>query len=442
MDVSSFELIDPTSWHVLQQRKINELLIFPQIIDLNRDLRQEILIIKRPGEIWVFDFQLELVSKKFFSKPLTRLKVLPDVDGDGISEIIASTVSEKILLNAHFEIIGKIPLKDIYMSGEIEETVIQRGPGLKPDIILNGAEKSLIVRLRENRWYLLYRYGPVFLWSLGLLLALGLPSAFVYWRQQDRKARDRRIDTLENEIEKAQTWKLMAQQIAHEIKSPLTTILLTLQRLQGEYRDHTSQEVSTQLDSYISRVLDRIEDLRRITRNFMKFVDIEKLNVEKIDFTHFIKSESEVLQQNLPPDITLQIRLIETNIAVRIDQEQIHVLIENLIANAVNAMPEGGDITISTQVECGLHLPQISAEPLDNLILEIRDTGKGIPKADLGKIFEPNFTETEHGTGLGLVIVKKIVDHHGAHIEVESELGVGTVFSIYFPLGGAEYSSL
>jgi signal transduction histidine kinase len=435
-DGTKLELIDPVSWQVTQQRKLNELLALPQIIDLNRDLKLEILAIKEPGEVWVFDNLLRTLRRKKFAKHVRRLKVLPDIDGDGVNEIIASTISEKLLLNANLEIKGSVPLKDLYMSGNIEEALIRRGPGLRPDIILNGVEKSIIVRLRENRWYLLYRYGPATLWGIGILLTLSLPIAFIYWRRHDRKAREQRIDELESEIKKAKTWMLMAQQVAHEIRNPLTSVLLTLQRLQMEYRDRSSQEVTEQLDTYSARIYERIEALRLMTRNFMKFVDVEKLNLVSIDFTHFIQSGCEVIEKNLPPDVSLVKQLIETGIDIRIDQEQIHVLIENLIANAINAMPEGGQITVSTQSENGLHLPQISAASQDYIILEIKDTGKGIPQNILHKIFEPNFTAAEHGTGLGLVIVKKIVENHSAHIEVESELDAGSVFAIYFPVQG------
>jgi len=97
-------------------------------------------------------------------------------------------------------------------------------------------------------------------------------------------------------------------------------------------------------------------------------------------------------------------------------------------------MPEGGRITISTQLAQGLQLKGLTDHPRDYVLLEVLDTGIGIPEQDRELLFDPDFTASEGGLGLGLAIVKKIIDDHKGHIDVASEPGTGTVFSVYLPI--------
>jgi signal transduction histidine kinase len=109
------------------------------------------------------------------------------------------------------------------------------------------------------------------------------------------------------------------------------------------------------------------------------------------------------------------------------DKEQVLEAIENLISNAIDAMPDGGTLTVVTDTEV-LRGSQYA-------LVKIKDTGKGIPEEDLSKIFEPFFTTKLllKGTGLGLSIAKKIVEDHGGFITIDSMIGTGSTFSLYFP---------
>lgn len=239
--------------------------------------------------------------------------------------------------------------------------------------------------------------------------------------------------TVELEIHKARTWGKMAQRIAHDIKNPLTTILLTQQRLQMEYRER-SPEAAAVYDGYSTKITERIEALRLMTRNFMKLVNLEKLHLTEKELHPFLRDTVQHLSKNLPPDVELELKLNGQDETGSMDPDQIKVLLENLISNAVNAMPRGGRITISANTTKDLHLVAVAPGPRDYAVIEISDTGKGMPPDMLTKIFAPEFTATENGTGLGLAMVKKIVDGHHGHIEVESTPGLGTVFSVYLPV--------
>jgi signal transduction histidine kinase len=237
----------------------------------------------------------------------------------------------------------------------------------------------------------------------------------------------------ETALENAHAWAAMAQRIAHDIKNPLTSILLTQQRLEMEYKRQNPEKAHL-YEPYTRRILNRIEALRRMTRDFMKFVNVEKINPQPTDInaliTNFISSDL----IEWPSDIQLKTDLSPNLPPVLVDQEQVQTLLENLLSNAINAMPNGGAITIETNVALNLRFPNENGIAQNYVALEILDTGKGIPAHLREKIFRPFTTSTHLGTGLGLTIVKKIVDDHKGHIEINSEEGIGTSIIVYFPV--------
>lgn len=205
-------------------------------------------------------------------------------------------------------------------------------------------------------------------------------------------------------------------------------MLLTLQQLQMEYREG-APAIANRLDRYATRIEDRIGQLRQLTSNFLKFVNVEEPNLVEANLTELVERFAAELRRSLPPDIQLTLKSQSGLPMVRIDPEQIHALLDNLTANAINAMPDGGVITISTSLT---HAPGDDSNT--HMMLELLDTGAGMDPDVASRIFEPGFTTAEEGSGLGLAIVKKIVDDHDRIVTVESELGTGSVFSVCLPL--------
>ena len=107
----------------------------------------------------------------------------------------------------------------------------------------------------------------------------------------------------------------------------------------------------------------------------------------------------------------------------RVDGAKMRRVVENLVLNAFDAMPDGGELRVEEQVNDGC------------LVLRVSDTGVGIPSESLGKLFTPFFTTKEGGTGLGLVYCRQVVEAHGGTVSVESEAGRGTSFTVKLPLG-------
>ncbi len=232
------------------------------------------------------------------------------------------------------------------------------------------------------------------------------------------------------DVEAFRAQSLMAQRVAHDLKNPLTSILLTLQRMQMAYREQDTELADT-LDDYTERIEDRIASLRRMTTNVLKFVGKEDLRRTPTNVSHFLKEVADTLEQNLPPDIEMQRRFDEELPVAAVDQDQMRSVVENLVTNAVEAMPEGGVLTLSTRLARDLYFED---EPgaRDYVVVEVRDTGVGMTPSVQARLFEPGFS-TRDDTGLGMALARKIVDDHGGEIEVESEPEVGTSVTLYMP---------
>ena len=230
------------------------------------------------------------------------------------------------------------------------------------------------------------------------------------------------------------TWALLAQRVAHDLKNPLTSILLTLQRMRVEYRKQ-GHAASGSLDEYSRRIEERIGHLRRMTANFMKLTRADDPDRRPVNLGEFLESQRSTLSAGLPPDIELEIILqADVQATLLVDPEQLASVLENLVANSVNALPEGGAITVSAGTVRGIHLAGNGAG--DFALLEVADTGVGIPRELHQRIFDPGFSTSRHGSGLGLPIVRKIVSDHGGDVAIESHPGSGTVVSVYLPLFG------
>ncbi len=239
--------------------------------------------------------------------------------------------------------------------------------------------------------------------------------------------------TAAGELHQAKTWSAMAQRIAHDIKNPLTSIQLTLQRLQMEYRDLDPKH-ALKYDAYTNRIVERIEALRQMSRGFMKFLSLEEIKPEPTDLNAFITELFDQKKLALPQDIRLCKELSEPLPVIQADREQLQTLLENLVSNAIEAMPEGGILSIRTALASNLQIRDQGTEPRDYVTLELMDTGRGIAPEIMKKLFQPFVSGRATGTGLGLTIVKKIVDDHKGHIEVSSEVGTGTSFLVYLPV--------
>ncbi len=211
--------------------------------------------------------------------------------------------------------------------------------------------------------------------------------------------------------------------IAHEIRNPLTSIKIFIQSLEKEIDLDENQEEDFRI---IMKEIDRINE--NITR-FLNFARPEEPLFQTINMSALVKNTVNLLAAKLRTSgIHLDISLPDEQPPVEGDPKQLAQVFLNLLLNAVEAMPQGGVLTISSAVKLS---PDSQKEFLQ---LTIKDTGHGIPEKDRPYLFDPFFTTKTGGTGLGLSIVYSIVQKHHGRIEVESELGEGSSFILSLPI--------
>ncbi|MFQ6091410.1 MAG: ATP-binding protein [bacterium] len=237
-----------------------------------------------------------------------------------------------------------------------------------------------------------------------------------------------------SQSERAMAWISMARQLAHEIKNPLANIMITLQCLQREYKkDRVSR--SEAYDELVTSTIDEIMRLRNVANGFMRFAKLEKPNLQPNNVNRIINETLAEYSQRIPGTIHVKKVLAENLPPARVDEEQVQTMLANLIENSVNAMPDGGALTISTALI--QEFPQDHKKiGTDFVSIEIADTGGGISEEDLKKVFDPYFSKSKEGVGLGLVIVNRIIEDHGGSINIYSREGIGTTITIELPVNG------
>jgi signal transduction histidine kinase len=213
----------------------------------------------------------------------------------------------------------------------------------------------------------------------------------------------------------------LAGGLAHEIRNPLSTLSLNLDLLLEDF-----QNPETLRDR---RVLQRVERLRHevarllaILENFLRFARVQDLKLEPTDLNSLIDE----LRDFSEPQAATKGIVIRTSFAadlplIRIDRDLFKQALLNLVLNAQHAMPSGGDLILTTRLE----------QPW--VVLDVIDTGVGMPEEVRSRIFEAFFSTRAEGSGLGLPTTRKIIEAHGGSIQVQTEPGKGSRFSIRLP---------
>jgi len=222
--------------------------------------------------------------------------------------------------------------------------------------------------------------------------------------------------------ERESAWRDMAKQIAHEIKNPLTPMKLSIQFLQRAWNNE-DDNFGHRLEKVSMTLIEEIENLRKIATEFSDFAQMPKSNDEKINLVSKIESIIQLYENTEDINIIADINeLTEVNIIA--DSKQMSRVFINLIRNAIQSIPSGlqGEITVHLNV----------ADNQAKIVIE--DNGAGIEDDIKSKLFTPSFTTKTSGMGLGLPMVKNIVNNAKGEIWFDSELGKGTKFYLQFPI--------
>lgn len=222
--------------------------------------------------------------------------------------------------------------------------------------------------------------------------------------------------------ERESAWREMAKQIAHEIKNPLTPMKLSVQHLQRSSEEDADKQKQN-LKRITQTLIEQIDHLSAIATEFSNFAKMPRTNNEEVDLKEKIIKIAKLFHNT--EEIEIQTSFSNRVPAiVMADLEQLSRVFINLVKNAIQAIPEDRNGKIG-----------ISLETTENsAIVRVVDNGRGIP-VELGdKLFQPNFTTKSSGMGMGLAIVKNIIEHAGGKIRYETEPGEGTTFIVELPL--------
>ncbi len=220
--------------------------------------------------------------------------------------------------------------------------------------------------------------------------------------------------------EREGAWREMAKQVAHEIKNPLTPMKLSIQYLQRAYQGGPSEKLDALFTKTSKLLIDQINSLSNMASEFSNFAQMPVGEKTNFDLSQVLINSIDLFKRSENTDIISE---IEDNITITGDPEQIQRVFNNLIKNAIQAIPDQrkGRITIDLKSKN------------QTAFIEIKDNGKGIPPELSKKVFVPNFSTKNSGMGLGLAISKKIVENAGGSIYFESNPNIGTTFFVNLP---------
>jgi signal transduction histidine kinase len=226
------------------------------------------------------------------------------------------------------------------------------------------------------------------------------------------------------QAERVAAWRELARRLAHELKNPLFPLQLTVENL-VRARQQSPEQFDEVFRESSATMLAEIANLKTIISRFSEFSRMPQPQFQRVQVNEIVQNVARLLQAQLQspehPAIDCRLELAEALQPIAADPELLHRAFSNLALNAMDAMPQGGTLTLRTRPSG------------DRVAVEIADAGSGLTAEECERLFTPYYTSKAHGTGLGLAIVQSIISDHGGRISVHSQPGRGATFMIELP---------
>ena len=217
--------------------------------------------------------------------------------------------------------------------------------------------------------------------------------------------------------EREQAWREMAKQVAHEIKNPLTPMRLSVQSFQRRFNPE-DPNIHEKIEEFSKTLIQQIDTLSSIASAFSNFAKMPAQKNETLNVVEVVRLALDIFNE---PYVVFSAK--KEVLIIEFDRTQLIRVVTNLVKNAIQAKSEERDPSVIVQVK----------EENNKVIIDVSDNGIGISDENKSKIFEPKFTTKTSGMGLGLPMVKNIVETYGGTLTFTSEKNVGTVFTVTIP---------
>jgi signal transduction histidine kinase len=279
-------------------------------------------------------------------------------------------------------------------------------------------------------------------WNALMLLVLYLVVVYLLWAFQEahyhleetvqrrtaalhaEMAERKRLESAKVQAERLAAVGTMAAQVAHEVRNPLGSITLNLDLLQKEIEKlaGASRQPAQEGCELLKDVRAEVRRIQRVIEDYLKFARLPRLQRRPLALNEFLAGKLTFMNGELErAGVKLHTAFDPALTTIYADGEQVWQATLNLIRNSLEAMPDGGELTVGTWRESG------------QARLRVTDNGKGMSGEQLRQVFAPFFTTKPQGTGLGLTLVQQIAIEHGGHVECESPAGKGCTFTIFLP---------
>ena len=227
------------------------------------------------------------------------------------------------------------------------------------------------------------------------------------------------------QAERVAAWRELARRLAHELKNPLFPLQITVENLLKS-RSQATEQFDEVFQESTQTLLAEISNLKTIISRFSEFSKMPQPQLQPVDLNELVQSVLRLHQAQFQadgrPPITGNVQLDNSLGKILADPDLLHRALSNLVLNAIDAMPDGGTLTVRT------------SRKNSHVCLEVADTGSGLTREECERLFTPYYTTKQHGTGLGLAIVQAVVSDHHGRINVSSTPGHGTTFMIELPV--------